>query len=182
MDRRESRGEWEAVGCAVFLAVFLAGCAAETECEFADEPVGVRTGDVALDINRCWQGIGVFDLRQDPAFLVVYDFTPPAPGGRTGVLREVQSPNRLYPNGHIFEVGYRFVTDGGTPVIDLGLSGGGLPPAQVEVTDTSLLMRFQVPTAQGVVVAPQALRRARACVGFGFDQPTQRCEPVRTAP
>lgn len=159
--------------CAAVVAVTAAACAGETECEYADE---IPTGNVHEDITRCWQGIGEQFINQDPAFLVVYDFRPPPAADQTGFFREVQSPNRLYPSGQVFEYGFVMVSDGGTPILDMGPD---LPPAVPEITETSLILNFLFPTEQGTVAVPQPLRRARACTGFGFDSPGQQCQPIR---
>lgn len=159
----------------VALAVTAAACAGETECEYANE---TPTGDVNQDITRCWQGIGVAELAQDPAFLLVYDFRPSPGEGQTGFFREVQSPNRLWSAGQVFEYGFvvGFEGDAGTPVLDMGPD---LPRAVPEINETSLVLQWLIPTSQGTAVLRQPLRRARACTGFGFDSPELRCEPIR---
>lgn len=176
-------GRLAAVIFAAACAVTAAACAGETQCEYIDEPLGVRTGDVAQDIHRCWQGIGDLNLGQDPGYLVVYDIRPPREGEVTSFFREVQSANRLYPSGNIFEIGFTLDTnDGGTPIIpSLGGADFGLPPAIPEINDTSLIMNFIFQTAQGPAVLPQALRRASACTGFGFETAEQQCQPSPAA-
>ncbi|MDQ3264063.1 MAG: hypothetical protein M3Y59_10435 [Myxococcota bacterium] len=157
---------------AVGAVLWSAACTPETQCEYFDEPAAQRTGDIAQDIQRCWQGIGSANLGQDPAYLLVYDFSPLVEGDPTPLWREVQSANRLYPSGQIFEYGYGVVQaadpDAGTPaVLDLGPD---LPQARAEVTDTSLILNWVF--EEGVL--PQVLRRGQ-CTGFGFEEPEFTC-------
>lgn len=161
------RGLIFGVGAAAAV-LWSAACTPETQCEYFDESAAQRTGDVTLDIQRCWQGIGAAELGQDPGFLLVYDFSPLVEGDPTPLWREVQSANRLYPSGQIFEYGYGVLPDAGTPVVlDMGPD---LPPARPEITDTSLILKWIF--EEGVLT--QVLRRGQ-CTGFGFEEPEFAC-------
>ena len=151
---------------AVLGALAVVACTSETVCEYENE---TPSGDINRDIVGCWQGIGEQDLRQDPAFLVVYEFHPETAGGERP-FREVQSPNRIFASGNEFFSAWE-VTDA---AVDGGPSDltihGGFPLATAQVNDTSLLLDFFFQVGNQVLVLPQPLRRARACTGYGYEQ------------
>lgn len=163
------------IGAAVAAGTFVAACTPETTCEYLD-PIP-PTGNLARDIQGCWQGIGLADIYQDPAFLVAYDFNGVETGSAEPFWREIQSANRIHPSGQVFEYGYTVLDggavtlDGGTVVtrggVDLTFGGAQDIPtlAAVEVNPTSLRLQFQYSNGY----AEQVLRRA-VCTGFGFEQ------------